>query len=80
MIAIARSAFVRLGRRIAEIAIARIRAGNARNMSVRRINASSHRPPIHPAAVPANVPNALAAVTTPAPERTEIRVPYITRL
>src|SRR2546422_741981 len=52
--------------------MARIKDGNARNMSVRRINASSHRPPSHPAAVPAAMPNPLAAVTTVTPETTEM--------
>jgi len=66
---------VRLGRRMAEMAMASTRLGKARNMSVSRMRASSHHPPSHPATVPAAVPKAVAAATTATPDTTEMRAP-----
>ena len=60
---------------MAEIAIARIRLGNARNMSVIRISDSSHHPPFHPASMPVTIPKAVATRTTAVPETREIRAP-----
>src|SRR5207249_7249433 len=73
-------AFTRLGPRAPAIAIARISGGNARNTSVRRMSASSTRPPAYPATRPTAVPITPASATTTTPMTSEIRAPYRTRL
>src|SRR5712692_7243347 len=73
-------ALVRLGPSAPAIAIARIRAGKARKTSVRRMSASSTRPPLYPATSPTTVPKTPADATTTTPMMSEIRAPYRIRL
>jgi hypothetical protein len=67
--------FSRVGRSAAAMAIARMRLGNAMNISVSRMSRSSVRPRKYPETIPSGTPIAVAITAARSAIRSDTREP-----